>query len=393
MFSFSDRSKRAKVSEIREILKLTELPEVISFAGGLPAPELFPIEQIKEMTNKVLTEEPYKALQYATTEGYNPLRKGIINQRMKPFGVDATLENILITSGSQQALDYLGKIFLNDGDVVICECPSYLGAIQAFNQYGAKFVTVPMDEDGVITSELRKAIIQNKNVKLIYTIPDFQNPTGRCMSIERRKELADIATEYKIPVIEDAPYGELVLESEKSPYIKSFDKEGYVIFLGSFSKIFCPGFRIGWTCAHKDIICKLVMIKQASDLQCSSFDQRVVAYYINNYDINEHIEKIKEVYTRRCNLMLKSIEEYFPKKIKFTKSKGGLFTWVEVKENINTVDLLQEALKENVAFVPGASFFPNGGHDNFFRLNYSNMPEDKIIEGIKRLAKVLNKYY
>ncbi|MGG7177659.1 PLP-dependent aminotransferase family protein [Clostridium paraputrificum] len=393
MFEFSERAKKAKASEIREILKLTELPEVISFAGGLPAPELFPVDQITEMVNKVLKEEPHKALQYTTTDGYNPLREGIIKQRMKPFGIEATLDNILITSGSQQAIDYLGKAFINEGDVIICESPSYLGAIQGFKQYGARFVEVEMDEEGIIIDELRMAIKANPSTKLIYTIPDYHNPTGRTMSLDRRKALADIAAEFKIPVIEDAPYGELVLEGEKLPYVKSFDEEGYVIFLGSFSKTFCPGFRIGWTCAHPEIIKKLIMIKQASDLQVSTFDQMIVGYFINNYDLNDHIKKIKAVYEVRKDAMLKAMERNFHESIKFTKSKGGLFTWVEVKESINTVNLLEEALKEDVAFVPGASFFPNGGYNNFFRLNYSNMPVDKIVEGIERLAKVINKYY
>lgn len=393
MFNFSERANRAKASEIREILKLIEQPEIISFAGGLPAPELFPIDEIIEMTNKVLKEEPYKALQYATTEGYNPLREAILEQRLKPFGMDGTLDNLLITSGSQQALDYLGKIFINEGDIIICECPSYLGALQAFSQYGAKFVEIEMDDEGLKADLLRKALEENENVKLIYTIPDFQNPSGKYMSTKRRKDILKLAEEFKVPLIEDAPYGELVLEGEKEPNIKSFDKNGYVIYLGTFSKTFCPGLRTGWVFAHEDIISKLVKIKQASDLQCSSLDQRIVGYYLNNYDLNEHIEKIKTVYKKRRKAMLDTMKEHFPSDVKFTHSKGGLFTWVEVKKDIDTVKLLEEALKENVAFVPGASFFPNGGYKNFFRLNYSNMPEDKIIDGIKRLATVLNKYY
>lgn len=393
MFKFSDRANRAKASEIREILKLIEQPQIISFAGGLPAPELFPVEEIIEVTNKVLKEDPYRALQYATTEGYNPLREAILDQRLKPFGMDGTLDNLLITSGSQQALDYLGKAFINEGDVIICECPSYLGAIQAFSQYGAKFVEVNMDDDGIIVEELKAALEKYPDTKLIYTIPDFQNPSGKYMSIERRKEILKLAEEFKVPLVEDAPYGELVLEGEKLPNIKSFDTEGYVIYLGTFSKTFCPGLRVGWVFAHEEVVSKLVKIKQASDLQCSSLDQRIVAYYLENYDLDKHIEKIKAVYKVRRKAMLDTMKEYFPEEVKFTHSKGGLFTWVELKKDINTAELLQEALKENVAFVPGASFFPNGGYTNYFRLNYSNMPEDKIVLGIKKLAKVIGTYY
>lgn len=392
-YLFSERSNKAKASEIREILKLTEKPEVISFAGGLPAPELFPVEDIKKVMNEVMEKEPYVALQYSTTEGYPSLRESILNQRLKPHGMNGTIDNILITSGSQQALDLSGKVFFNEGDVVIVENPSYLGAINVLKTYGVKFVEVEMDDDGIIIEKLEEAIKNNQNVKLIYTIPDFQNPTGKCLPVERRKALAEVAAKYKIPVIEDAPYAELMLEGNPLPSVKSFDKEGYVIYFGSFSKTFCPGFRIGWVFADAEIINKYVIMKQSSDLQTSTIDQRIVGYYMNNYDLNKHIEKIKSVYTKRKDLMLSTMEEYFPKAVKFTRSKGGLFTWVELKEDMDSVKLLEEALEENVAFVPGISFFPKGDKKNFFRLNYSNMPEERIVEGIKRLSKVLKKHY
>lgn len=392
-YLFSDRSNKAKASEIREILKLTEKPEVISFAGGLPAPELFPVEDIKKVMNEVMEKEPYVALQYSTTEGYTPLREAILEQRLKPAGIHGSVDNILITSGSQQALDLSGKVFFNEGDVVIVEKPSYLGAINVLKTYGVKFVEVEMDDDGIIIEKLEEAINNNDNVKLIYTIPDFQNPTGRCLTVERRKALAKLAAKYKVPVIEDSPYGELMLEGDPLPPVKSFDKEGYVIYFGSFSKTFCPGFRIGWVFADSEIINKYVIMKQSSDLQTSTIDQRIVGYYMNNYNLDEHIKKIKAVYTKRKNLMISTMEEFFPKEVKFTRSKGGLFTWVELKENMDSVKLLEEALKEDVAFVPGVSFFPNGDKKNYFRLNYSNMPEDRIVEGVKRLSKVLDKYY
>ncbi|GFP75889.1 aminotransferase-like domain-containing protein [Clostridium fungisolvens] len=390
---FSKRASNIKTSEIREILKLIENPEIISFAGGLPAPELFPKEEIIKLTAEVINNEGNEALQYGTTEGYNPLRKAILEQRLKPFGITGTIDNILITSGSQQGLDFTGKLFIDKDDVIIVEKPSYLGAINAFRVYEAQFVEVSMDKDGMIIEELEEKLKLYPNAKFIYTIPDFHNPSGITMSLERRKQLADIASKYKVPVLEDSPYGELVLEGEKLPPIKSFDTDGYVIYFGTFSKTFCPGLRLGWIFGDEKVINKYVTLKQSSDLQCSSLDQRIIAYYLNNYNLDEHIEKIKSVYRKRRNLMFDCMDEFLPKEIKYTRSKGGLFTWLELREDIDTVKLLEEALKFNVAFVPGSSFFASGGHTNYLRLNYSNMPEDKIVEGIKRLSKLLKEYY
>jgi 2-aminoadipate transaminase len=390
---FSKRANNIKTSEIREILKLIENPEIISFAGGLPAPELFPKNEIIKLTAEVINNEGNEALQYGTTEGYNPLREAILNQRLNPFGITGTIDNILITSGSQQGLDFTGKLFIDKDDVIIVEKPSYLGAINAFRVYEAQFVEVSMDKDGMIIEELEEKLKLYPDAKFIYTIPDFHNPSGITMSLERRKQLADIANRYKVPVLEDSPYGELVLEGEKLPPIKSFDTDGYVIYFGTFSKTFCPGLRLGWIFGDEEVINKYVTLKQSSDLQCSSLDQRIIAYYLNSYNLDEHIEKIKSVYKKRRDLMFACMDEFLPKEINYTRSKGGLFTWLELREDIDTVKLLEEALKFNVAFVPGSSFFANGGHNNYLRLNYSNMPEDKIVEGIKRLSKLLKEYY
>ena len=392
-FKFAERTSNIKASEIRELLKLTEEPQIISFAGGLPAPELFPVENMEKIAAKVIREQGRAALQYTTTEGFTPLREIIVEQRLKPIGINATVDNILITSGSQQALEFTAKLFVDKDDVIICESPSYLGAINAFKAYEPKFVEVPMDEDGMIMEELEKALKENPGAKFIYTIPDFQNPSGVTMSIERRKRLTEIAKEYNIPVVEDSPYGDLVFDCERYPTIKSFDTEGYVIHLGTFSKTFCPGLRIGWVCASEEITQKYTLLKQGADLQCSTLDQRIAAQYMKEHNLDEHIAKICETYKRRRDLMLNAMTEYFPKDIKFTNSKGGLFTWVELREDLDSAAILKEALAENVAFVPGSSFFPNGGCKNFFRLNYSSMTDDKIVDGIKRLAKVINKYY
>lgn len=386
--NYAKRMENIKASEIRELLKLTEKPEIISFAGGLPAPELFPVEEMKEITREVLEEEGEKVLQYGTTEGYTPLRKKIA-ERMAKVGVNVTYENILITSGSQQGLDFTGKIFLDPGDVVICESPSYLGAINAFKAYQCNFVEVPTDDDGMIIEELEKILEKTERAKFIYVIPDFQNPSGRTWSIERRKRLVEVANKYNLPVVEDNPYGELRFEGERPPAIKHFDTEGRVIYLGTFSKTFCPGLRLGWTCADTEVLQKYVLVKQGADLQTSTIAQRELNKFLEKYDLDEYIEKIKEVYKRRRDLMLNTMKEEFPEGIKYTYPEGGLFTWVELPEHINARELLEKAIEKNVAFVPGGSFFPNGGHENTMRLNYSNMDEERIVIGIKRLAEVI----
>ena len=389
---YAKRMSYLKASEIREILKVTERPEIISFAGGLPAPELFPVEEIKEVNRIVLEESGPKALQYTTTEGYAPLRTWIADRMNSRLGTSFDCDNILITHGSQQALDLSGKVFLDEGDVVLCESPTYLAAISAFRAYGCEFIEVPTDRDGMIIDEL-KIILQNtKKVKLIYVIPDFQNPTGRTWNYERRKQLAALASKYGVIIIEDNPYGELRFEGEPLPLVKSFDTEGYVLCTGSFSKIFCPGYRIGWIAGDKDIIRKYVLVKQGTDLQCNTIAQMEIAKYLEIYDIDEHISKIIETYRLRRDLAIKTMEKTFPKNITFTVPEGGLFTWVELPETINARDVLVKSLERNVAFVPGGSFFPNGGNENTFRINFSNMPENRIIEGLERLGEVLKEF-
>ncbi|MDD3267169.1 MAG: PLP-dependent aminotransferase family protein [Burkholderiales bacterium] len=392
-YKLANRASTLKASEIRELLKLTEQPEIISFAGGLPAPELFPVQDITELTMRILATEGRQALQYSTTEGYLPLREVIANQRMKLASVDTTSDNIIITAGSQQGIDFCARLIINDGDYVICEDPSYMGAINVFNMYNVNYLPIPMDDEGMIIDELEKTLAKHPDAKVIYTIPDFQNPTGRTMSIERRKRLAELAAKYQIPVMEDNPYGELIFEGDRNPAIKSFDADGWVIYLGSFSKTFCPGYRIGWMCADSELISKFVMLKQSADLQCSTIAQREVAYYLRDMNIDSHIKEIIKVYKNRRDLMLDGIKKHFPNNIKYTIPAGGLFTWVELKPEIHAADLLVEALKENVAFVPGGAFFPNGGNTNYLRLNYSNMTEDKIVEGVERLGNVLKRYY
>ncbi|ABR46274.1 putative transcriptional regulator, GntR family [Alkaliphilus metalliredigens QYMF] len=385
---FARRMEALKASEIREILKLIENPDVISFAGGLPAPELFPVEEMKKVSVAVLEEDGQQALQYSATEGYRPLREKIA-KRMEVIGIGTTADNILITSGSQQGLDFSGKVFLDEDDVVVCESPSYLGAINAFRAYSPKFVEIETDEDGMIIEDLEKALAETKNIKMIYVIPDFQNPSGRTWSIERRKRLIALANQYDLPVVEDNPYGELRFEGERPPAIKSFDTEGRVIYLGTFSKTFCPGLRLGWTLGDGELLQKYIFVKQGADLHTNTLTQRELNKFLEMYDIDAHIEKIKDVYRKRRDVMMDSIKKYFPKNVKYTYPEGGLFTWCELPQEMNAREIFLKSIKVNVAFVPGGSFFPNGGKENTFRLNYSMMSEEKIEEGIKRLGKVL----
>ena len=389
---FAKRMEGLNGSEIRELLKLTEKPEVISFAGGLPAPELFPVEEMKDISRIVLEESGTQALQYSTTEGFQPLREQIARRMNSKNKTNVTKDDILIINGSQQGLDFSGKIFLDEGDVVLCESPSYLGAINAFKSYSPKFIEVPSDKNGMIMEALEKILEDTESVKMIYVVPDFQNPTGRTWPLERRKKFMEIISKYEIPVIEDNPYGELRFEGESLPSLKSMDKKGLVIFLGTFSKIFCPGYRLGWTCASQNILKKFIFVKQGADLQASSISQREVSRFIDLYSLDNHVKKIKEVYARRRDLMLETMQEEFPEGIEYTHPDGGLFTWVELPKHLDTRVILKDCLENNVAYVPGGSFFPNGGNENCFRLNYSNMPDDRIVEGIKRIGLVLRKY-
>jgi len=389
---FAKRMEHLKVSAIREILKITVNPEIISFAGGLPAPELFPLEEMKQVAVAVLEEAGSEALQYSTTEGFMPLRKQIALRMKSKFDIPVTPDNIQIISGSQQGLDLSGKLFLDEEDVVLCESPTYLAAISAFKAYNPKFIEVPTDDDGMIIEELEKILKNTPKIKLIYVIPDFQNPTGRSWSLERRQKFMELINLYEIPVIEDNPYGELRFEGEALPALKSLDKKGLVIFFSTFSKIFCPGLRVGWIVAEKRFLEKYTLVKQGTDLHTSSINQREISKYIELYDLDANVEKIRKVYKKRRDVMIETMEKEFPKEIKYTHPKGGLFLWVELPVPIKAEKLLMQCLQQSVAFVPGDSFFPNGGVENALRLNYSNMSEERIIEGIKRLAKVIREY-
>ncbi len=387
---FASRMDGIKGSAIRALLKLADQPDIISFAGGFPAPEFFPTKELEGVSKKVLEEDGKAALQYSSTDGLPALRKHIC-KLMEPQGIKANVEDILITAGSQQGLSFAGMLFINKGDVIITESPSYLGALNAFKAYEPAFVEVEMDEEGMLMNKLEEALEANKGkVKFIYTIPDFQNPTGRTMTIDRRKKLVELANKYGVYVLEDNPYGALRFEGSISPAIKSFDTEGRVIYLGTMSKIFCPGLRIGWIYANPEVLNKFNLIKQGADLQCNSMAQRECATFLDMYDINAHIQDIIKAYRKRRDLMIKTMDEYFPKSVSYTHPEGGLFLWVTLPEGLDSTIVFEKALEKKVAFVAGEPFYPNGGNANHFRMNYSAMPDEKIVEGVKRLAEVLN---
>ncbi len=383
-------------SAIRELLKLTSLPDVISFAGGLPAPEVFPIEKFKEASDIVLTEMGRSALQYGTTEGYQPLREMIARNATK-YGIQISSDNVLITSGSQQALDLLGRIFINRGDRVLVESPTYLGAIQAWNAYGVKYVTIPFDDDGMRTDLLESRL--RTGIKFIYVLPNFQNPTGVTLSRTRRKQLVDKADAYGVPIVEDDPYGQLRYEGEHLPPVVVMDDEmrakevpiygGNVIYTSTFSKILAPGLRLAWVVAPTEVIKKLVQAKQGCDLHTSTFTQYLVYQVANNSWMRSHIHTIRKTYKERRDIMIKALEQYMPDGVRWTKPKGGLFLWVTLPEAIDTGAIFNSAVEAKVAFVPGGPFHPLGGGENTMRLNFSNAKPELIMEGIKRLAKVI----
>ena len=382
---FADRMNNVHKSFIREILKVTEDPNIISFAGGLPNPKSFPVKEIEEAVSKVLNRNGDEILQYSTTEGYLPLRQ-YIAERYSKKGLKVDADEILITNGSQQGIDLVSKVFLNKGDKVLVENPTYLAAIQSFGLFEPEFKSVPLLEDGVDIDALQKVLNENK-IKLFYSVTNFQNPTGITYSKEKRQKLAEILKDENTVFVEDNPYGEIRFLGEDMPLVKSY-LDNTVLF-GSFSKIVSPGMRLGWIVANEEIMEKIIIAKQASDLHSNYFTQRVVYQYLIDNNVVEHIEKIKKMYRNQRNLMVSMIKEHFPEGVKYTKPEGGMFLWVTLPEGLSSLDLFDLAIKENVAFVPGKAFFTDGSGENTLRLNFSNSDEEKIEKGIKKLGNAI----
>lgn len=390
-YTYAKRMQDVRASEIRELLKLTESPEIISFSGGLPSPDLFPVEDLKEVSLSVLENSGRTSLQYTTTEGFEPLRRWVAERMNTRLGTSFSADEILLTHGSQQAIDLTGKVFLDEGDVVLCESPTYLAALSAFRLFGCRFVEVPTDDDGMIPESLEEILRAEPRAKLIYTIPEFQNPTGRSWSLARKESLVRIATEHKVVVLEDNPYGELRFEGESLPSAATFDTIGNVLCLGTFSKIFCPGYRIGWIAGPREVIDKYVLVKQGTDLQCNTVGQYQIMEYLRTCDIDRHIERIRADYRIKRDIMLETMDKLFPDGVSYTRPQGGLFAWVTLPEHLDARQILVECLEEKVAFVPGGSFFPNGGHQNTMRINFSYATTEELREGIERIARVLRR--
>ena len=395
---FAQRTQGMRRSEIRELLKLTEQPGVISFGGGLPAPEVFPVKQFEEACARVLKTQAAEALQYSPTEGYRPLREMIARHTCR-YGVTVTPDNILITSGSQQALDLVGKVFINQGDHVLVERPTYLAALQAWNTYQAQYIAVTSDEDGMRTDELEAAL--RGAPKFIYALPNFQNPSGVTLSLERRRKLVELADHYGCPIIEDDPYGQLRYEGDHLPSIVHVDAEyrsdngkpysGNVMYMSTFSKTLAPGLRLGWVVGPAGVIERLVQAKQCADLNTSAFNQ-MVAYEVARHGfLDEHVRLIRRVYSERRDAMLAAMTEFFPEGTTWTHPTGGLFLWVRFPDGINSVDLLKESLKQNVAFLSGGSFYVERPELNTARFNFSYVDSERIREGVKRIATVLKR--
>jgi 2-aminoadipate transaminase len=388
----SQNVKGMKKSAIRELLKLTSDPEIISFAGGLPDPSTFPVEDLKEVVAEVLEEDAAKALQYGSTEGDTKLRELVVeNYRAKGF--DITIDNVMITTASQQALDLLAKLFINRGDKVIVGLPSYLGGLGAFNAYGAEAVGIEFDEHGMIAEKLESTLAEMKakdeKPKFIYIIPDFQNPAGITMPQSRRKKIIEIAKAYDVLIVEDSPYKELRFEGEEQKSLYALDNTGQVITLGTFSKIFVPGFRIGWVIAHPEITDKFITAKQSTDLCTSPFVQKIAAKYIAKGYYEKNLKKTIQLYKEKKEGMMKAFDKYMPDCVSWTKPEGGLFLFVTLPEYMDAEKLFMKAIKEKVAFVIGSVFYCDGGGKNSMRINFSYMDKESNTEGVKRLAKVI----
>jgi 2-aminoadipate transaminase len=389
---YSKNALNMKRSEIRELLKFTRQPSIISFAGGLPGPETFPVKDLEEIARQTLREKGAVALQYGPTEGEVTLRIEVAKwlSREKPA---INPENILITAGSQQGLDIVSKVFLDPKDIVIVELPSYIGALQAFSAYRAKLIGVPQDDQGMemdlLEKTLSKLASKTKKPKFIYVVPDFQNPSGVTMSLERRKRLLELAYRYEIPIVEDSPYRDLRYTGEPAPAIYDMDTEDHVIVLGTFSKLLCPGLRLAWIMAPVEWMDRMVVAKQAMDLCSPTFTQLMVAEYLRRGLLHKQVENIRQLYGMKLEVMLKALREYMPKGVRWSKPQGGLFLWVTLPKYMSANELFKKAIENKVAYVVGSAFHCNGKGQNTMRINFSYSTEEQIEEGIKRLARVI----
>lgn len=396
---FAQRTRLMRGSAIRELLRVTEQPEFISFAGGLPAPEVFPVGEVAAAAQQILQKQGAQALQYGATEGYRPLREFIAQQMAEEAGFPVSSENVLITTGSQQALDLIGKILVDPRDTLLVESPTYLAALQAWNAYGARYQEIASDEQGLQIEALESALAHEP--KFLYTIPNFQNPSGITLSLERRERLVEIARRAGLPIVEDDPYRELRFEGTHLPRLFDLDGQqqanstgyaGDVIYISTFSKVLAPGLRVGWIVAAAELINKLVQAKQGTDLHTATLNQILGYELARGGFIKQHLPTIIQAYRERRDAMLHALDEHFPEGVSWTRPQGGMFLWVTLPDGIDTEQVLRAAIEQQVAFVPGTSFHPAGGGTHTMRLNFSNARPEMIYDGIARLSKVLHPY-
>ena len=391
-YVFSDRVQSLKPSAIREIFKYAADPTVVSLSAGNPAPEAFPVKEIAEISAKLLAENPIAALQYSITEGYAPLKATLTDYMKKNHNVGTDDDDILITSGAQQIMDLASKSILNEGDVVICENPSFIGSLNTFRSYNARLVGVPVEKDGMNTEKLEEALKNEPKAKFIYTIPNFQNPSGVTMSLEKRKALYEIAKKYGILIIEDNPYGDLRFRGEFLPCIKSFDTEGIVIYSGSFSKVISPGMRVGYAIAPKPIIQKMVVCKQGQDVHTNIWSQIVCNEFITKYDFDAHLAKLREIYRKKAGLAMDLLDEHLAPKITYNKIDGGLFIWCDLPEYVDVAEFCMDAVKNKVCVVPGTAFMANPSDvTHSFRINFSTPTDEQLTKGIEILGQMAKK--
>ena len=394
---WSSRTTQLKASEIRELLKLTEKPDIISFAGGLPNPATFPSEEVAQATRRVTTTHAARALQYSTTEGILELRQAIAEHLGKD-GMNVDPDHVLITNGSQQGLDLLGRVFIDSGDTIVTSNPTYLGALQAFNYYGAKYAAAESDDDGIIPDSLEEVFAdlrkKGQRPKFLYLVPTFQNPAGTVIPENRRRRILDLAHEHDVLVIEDDPYGKLRFDGEPVPTMHAMDKENRVVYLGTFSKILVPGFRLAWSVAPERITRKMVISKQSVDLCTNAFTQFIAADLLAGGIVDRHLPTIIQMYRRKRDIMLSSMAKHFPKDgVHWTPTQGGLFTWASMPSHVNTTKMLEDAVAKHVAYVPGKSFFPSPTEGfNTMRLNFSHPTDENIAIGIERLGDTMHEW-
>lgn len=392
-YKFSDSFENLKPSAIREIFKSLTDPSIISFAAGNPAPESFPVNELADLAADIFKTSPITALQYSITEGYPPLREEIARRQKERFGIGRDFDTTIVTSGGQQGLELCCRVLCNKGDVVLCENPSFIGALNAFRACGAETVGVPMDDDGINVEALEYMISKTENIKLMYLIPTFQNPRGSCTSSEKRKKIYEIAKKNGIIILEDNPYGELRFAGEEIPTIKSFDEDGIVVYSSSFSKILSAGMRLGFIVAPTDIVQKMVVAKQCEDVHSNIFFQMLCHKYVTECDLDSHIEKIRGIYRHKCNLMLDALDKYMPKEIKFTRPEGGLFIWCTLPNGLDSGAFAKYAVSRKVAVVPGSAFNCDlNAPSDSFRLNYSTPSDEQIVEGVKILGEIAREY-